>query len=66
MKDIENRINNLEKRLKTLEGIMHDSFDLLRKDLDRIFDGDDDNPGVLRKLDKLDEIVQLLKANLPT
>ena len=36
-------------------------FKLLRKDLDRIFDGAEEQPGVLRKLGRLDDIVTLLE-----
>ena len=40
---------------------MDKGFDDFRKDLDRILDGTDEEPGILRKLDRLDEIIRLLK-----
>ena len=40
---------------------METQFKLLRKDLDRIFDGTEHEEGVLQKLDKLSEIAEILR-----
>ena len=63
--DLETRINNIEKRMAAIEGRMdsHDARDsLLIRDLNRLLDGTDENPGVLRKLDELKEIVKLSRG----
>ena len=40
---------------------MDKGFDGFRRDLNRILDGTDEEPGILRKLDKIDETNQLLR-----
>ena len=44
---------------------MNTQFELFRKDLDRIFDGTEQQPGVLRMLDRHNEIADLLRERLP-
>ena len=63
--DTETRLNTAERELLRLEKKMDTQFELFRKDLDRIFDGTKEQPGVLRKLDRLDEIAELLRDRLP-
>ncbi len=58
------RLNRVERELKRLERKMDKGFDEFRKDLDRILDGTDENPGILRKLDKIDETNRLLRKLL--
>ena len=63
--DTKTRLNTVERELQRLEKKMDTQFELFRKDLDRIFDGTEEQPGVLRKLDRLDEIAELLRNRLP-
>lgn len=58
---IQNEINTLKERVDKLEGRM-DNVEkrewLLINDLNRLLDGTDENPGVIRKLDELIETVK--------
>ena len=44
---------------------MDKGFDEFRRDMDRILDGTDEEPGILRKLDRLDDIARILEERLP-
>ena len=59
--DTETRLNTVERELRRLEKKMDKGFDGFRRDLNRILDGTDEEPGILRKLDKIDETNRLLR-----
>ena len=73
----EDRLTTLETRMGKLEGGMDaltKEVRLLRQDLEGAFYGSDHDPqkteqmkrfGLIRKLDKLDEIAELLRERLP-
>ena len=68
MKTVEEHLNTVEKRMGRLEGRMDalsQQVALMREDINRILDGTDEEPGVNRKLDRLDDIVRLLEERLP-
>ena len=62
---VEERLNQVDRELERLERKMDDGFKAFRKDMDRILDGTPEEPGILRKLDRLDDIARLLEERLP-
>lgn len=50
--------------MEVLEDTLKNQFKLMREDIDRHLDGNEARPGILRKLDKLDEIPELLEKIL--
>ena len=57
--------NRIKKSNESLRKDMKKYNSLLRKDVNRLLDGTEESPGILKKLDNLSEIVKILDERLP-
>lgn len=57
-KNLKTKVKELEGRLNQLEKKTKNQFKLLRRDLDRLLDGTDEKPGIIKQLKILTDIME--------